>query len=1026
MSYNKINNIIGWVVCFIACSVYMMTKEATVSFWDCGEFIAGAAKLEVVHSPGAPLFLMLGRLFVILSGGIQNAAFAINSLSALSSGFTILFLFWTITHFAKRIILRDKEEMDSTSLMKIMGAGVVGALAYTFSDTFWFSAVEGEVYALSSFLTALVFWAILKWEDRITDDPNGAGNDLMADRWVVLIAFIMGLSTGVHLLNLLTIPAVVMVYYFKRYKNQVSKYGTLWAFVLGCVITGFVQYGVIQFIPYLCMKMDILFVNSFSLPFNSGVFFTLIAVAVGVFFLIRWARKTNRYFVHLGALCFIFILIGYSPYFSTIIRSNADVPIDMTNPDNAVTLIKYLQREQYGKVPLFIGPDYNSEATGMKEGTMQYWKGEKQYEEMGEKQDEREYPSDQLRVFPRIWDDNNPSHVRYYQEYLNLADGERASGSDNLKFFLGYQVNQMWWRYFCWNYIGRQNDVQQIMHEPHNGNWLSGINFIDKMRGLGDMNKMPDAFKNNRAHNKLFFLPFILGLLGLFFQYSRDKRNTFIVGLLFFFTGLAIVIYLNNTPIQPRERDYAYAGATYAFAIWIGLGVMMVAELLKRVGLGKMSAMAATLLCLLAVPVLMASQEWDDHDRSNKTLALACARNYLESCEPNAILFTEGDNDTYPLWYAQEVEGIRTDVRMINISLLGIDWYIDQLGFKVNNADKVDLIWKPEQYRGEKRNYVQFVDNKSVPQDRSVNLKEMLEFVGSDEPGAQMRGMNYFPVKNFYVPVDKEMIRKNKVIPDSDTSVIPDQINFSPSFPNNVVYKNDLAILNVVAANAWKRPIYFANSIDPDHYEGLEEYLELHGLAYKLTPIRTPGSNTNSPQRVAVDYCMDLVLNKFKFGNAEKKNIHFDQTNRRMLNTPRILGVQLAEYLTRNNRKEDALKVLDKVTSSVSEQSFPTVITQEDRSIIMVADAYIRAGGKKQAEEILNKIMKYIRQDAAYRASLGEDGKAAKDEDLRMELTALNYLGGSCAQNGMDDMSKKIMQLIGEYGSQVPMPSPNR
>ncbi|HNB81896.1 MAG TPA: DUF2723 domain-containing protein, partial [Chitinophagaceae bacterium] len=634
MNYNRINNLTGWFVCLIASTVYLMTKEATVSFWDCGEFISGAAKLEVVHSPGAPLFLMINRIFVALFG-MKNAALAVNTSSALCSGFTILFLFWTITHFAKRIISRQNQELHSNNILLIMGAGVVGALAYTFSDTFWFSAIEGEVYAMSSFLTALVFWAILKWEDRLS-----VQGEQHSDRWVVLIFYLMGLSIGVHLLNLLTIPAIVMVYYFKRYK--VTTWGTIWAFLLGCVITGVVQYGVIQAVPIMASKMDILFVNDFGLPFNSGVLFTILILAVACFFVLRWAKKKGHYFVHLGTLCFIFVLIGYSAFFQTIIRSNADVPLDMTNPDNAISLIKYLQREQYGSVPLITGPDFNSEPIGMEDGKMQYWKGEKRYEELGEKSDRYTYNSEDTRIFPRIWDQNDPNHVNYYKNYLGLAEGEKASGADNLRFFFNYQVKQMWWRYFCWNYIGRQNDIQNLQGEPMNGNWLSGIKAIDKV-WMGDSDKLPDGVRNSRARNQLYFLPFLLGIFGLLYHYRHDKNNMLVVLCLFFFTGLAIVIYLNNTPLQPRERDYAYAGATYAFAMWIGLGVMMVNDWLKKLKLGSIAPVAATVLCLLTVPMLMAFTEWDDHDRSEKTLARATAINYLESCEPNAILFTEGD-----------------------------------------------------------------------------------------------------------------------------------------------------------------------------------------------------------------------------------------------------------------------------------------------------------------------------------------------------------------------------------------------
>jgi hypothetical protein len=1012
MNYNKINNIVGWFICFIACTVYMITKEASVSFWDCGEFTAGAAKLEVVHSPGAPLFLMIGRIFVFLFGGYKNAALAVNSLSAISSGFTILFLFWTITHFAKRLIAKQKEELSSSNLLLIMGAGIVGALAYTFSDTFWFSAVEGEVYAMSSFLTALVFWAILKWEDRLTND-----NDVHADRWVVLIMFIMGLSIGVHLLNLLTIPAIVMVYYFKRY--NVTPIGTVWAFLLGCIITGVVQYGVIQAVPILASKMDIIFVNDFGLPFSSGVLFTVILLAVISVFVLRWAKSKEHYFVHLATLCFLFILIGYSAFFQTIIRSNADVPIDMTNPDNAISLIKYLQREQYGKVPLIYGPDFNSQPTGMKDGKMQYWKGPKSYEELGEKQDEYEYEGGDMRLFPRIWDGNDPNHVNFYKSYLGLAEDEKPTARHNLSFFMRYQVNQMWWRYFCWNYIGRQNDIQNIMGEPQNGNWLSGIKPIDKIF-FGDQGKMPDSFKGNRAKNELYFLPFILGLLGLVFQYTRDRRNAFVVGLLFFFTGLAIVIYLNNTPMQPRERDYAYAGATYAFAIWIGLGVMMVNDLLRRLKLGAMTPIIATIACLVAVPMLMLSKEWDDHNRSKKTLPIATAHNFLNSCEPNAILFTEGDNDTYPLWYAQEVDGFRQDVRIVNISLLGIDWYVDQLGYAINKAAPVPLVWKPEQYRGEKRNYMQYQANASLDQTKYYNLREILEFAGDDKQAGTLRGgnsMNYFPVKNFFIPVDKELVKRNNILPAGDTSVIADQIQMT--MPKNVAYKNDLAILNILAANAFKRPIYFANSIDPDHYEGLQEYLQLEGLAFKLIPVKTPGSTTNTPLRINLEKCKDLVMNKFEFGGVEK-GVYVDQTNRRMVSAPKMLALQVAQYLIGQGKKEEAIKILNTVLSKISEKSVPFVLSREDNSMIFIADALMKAGDKAGAKKIMDKLMKFAEDDFAYKNSLPENEKEGKVDDIVMNLTAMNYLSQQANANGMTDLGKNIGDRTNAIAAQEP------
>jgi hypothetical protein len=580
----------------------------------------------------------------------------------------------------------------------------------------------------------------------------------------------------------------------------------------------------------------------------------------------------------------------------------------------------------------------------------------------------------------------------------------------------------MWWRYFCWNYIGRQNDVQNIQGEPQNGNWLSGIGFIDKMF-FGDMDKLSDGFKDNsRARNELYFLPFILGLLGLFYHYKHDKRNSFIVGLLFFFTGLAIVIYLNNTPLQPRERDYAYAGSTYAFAIWIGLGVMMVADLFRRIKLGNMSPAIATVLCLLAVPVLMASKEWDDHDRSQKTLAHATAVNYLESCEPNAILFTEGDNDTYPLWYAQEVEGIRSDVRIVNISLLGIDWYIDQLSRAINKAAPVPLIWKSEQYRGQKRDYVQYLDNKSIPQDKFVNLTEVLNFVGSDNGASTMPTMdggasNYFPIKNFFIPVDKELIRKNNVLSPEDTSAIVDQVQFS--MPKNVAYKNDLAILNILAANAWKRPIYFANSIDPDHYEGLEEYLQLEGWAFKLVPVRTVGSRASTPLRVNVKKCVDLYLNKYRYGNCDK-GIHLDQTNRRMASTNRRFASMTADALIREGKKEEAMQILDKVYQSISEKSLPYIISQDPENIanIFMCNSYIGAGDSIKSNKMIDAYIKQAEKDIAYMNTL--PSKADGLNQCQFDLTVLGNIANTAKQFNRNDVYDKIMPIIQKMAMQVP------
>ncbi|HEY4148007.1 MAG TPA: DUF2723 domain-containing protein, partial [Chitinophagaceae bacterium] len=700
MTFKRLNNITGWVVCIIACTVYIMTMEASGSFWDCGEFISSTYKLQVPHPPGAPLFVMLGRLFIVscswmFGSGPEAAARSVNMMSALASGFTILFLFWSITHFARKLVLgNDSENATSGQLFSIMAAGIVGALAYTFSDSFWFSAVEGEVYGMSSFFTAIVFWAILKWEHN-ADKPN-------ADRWIVLIFFLMGLSIGVHLLNLLTIPAVVMVYYFKRYK--VTKLGTLWAFLIGCAITGFVQKVMIQYTVAGAGKFDIWFVNDFNMPFFSGFIFYFILLTVLILWGLRVTKAEKISFptlatwlslflfvlvfpfitsaltfvailLGIGALIVVlsfvyqrsgpilnltiwsiaFMLLGYSSYVTTMIRSNANPAVDMYNVDNPNSLVGYLGRDQYGDFPLIYGQVFTAQPEKYDEGEMKYTKGKDKYIEIG-KDVKPSYAADDMMLFPRVWDaSNDQGHAQYYKDWLGLADGEKPGMGDNINFFFGYQLNWMYWRYFMWNFAGKENDIQGFgPGNVRDGNWISGIPFIDNARLGGNQENMPDSAKNNKAHNTLFFLPLLLGVFGLVFQFFKNKKDFLIVGLLFFFTGLAIVLYLNQAGNQPRERDYAYVGSFYAFAVWIGLGVLQIQEWLRKRLSEGISAGIAFLACLLAVPVLMGQQEWDDHDRSRKVLARDLAKDYLESCAPNAILFTYGDNDTYPLWYAQE------------------------------------------------------------------------------------------------------------------------------------------------------------------------------------------------------------------------------------------------------------------------------------------------------------------------------------------------------------------------------------
>lgn len=1004
MNYRKVNNIVGLITGLIATFVYLKTMEPTVSFWDCGEFISCGYKVEVGHSPGAPFFMLIQRMFGLLAGGnLTKVALMVNSWSAIASGLTILFLFWTITHFAKRLLAPDEENPNQLNTMLIMGAGLVGGLAYTFSDTFWFSAVEGEVYATSSLFTALVFWAILKWE-HTADEKH-------ADRWLVFIAYMMGLSVGIHLLNLLTIPAIALLYYYRRYKT--TNMGASIAFFVGCIILALVQFGVIQGLPYLAFKFDYLFVNSFGLPFDSGALFFLLlwgAIMIGGTI---YARKKEKYVMHLSMLCLVFVQLGFLSYLIPVIRSRADVPIDMTNPDNANRFLSYVNREQFGQQPLLYGPDFDSQPDDVEAKGFFYDKNKKDgkdyYEEVGKKM---EYHYSNKRFFPRIWDNNEGSHVNFYRQFLGLGPGESPTSADNYKFFFGYQLNWMWWRYFMWNFVGRQNDFEG-QGGPKDGNWISGISMFDKNR-VGDMDKMPDGYSNNKARNQLYFLPFILGLLGIVFQFNGNKKDGIITFMLFFFTGIAIVLYLNNTPLQPRERDYAYAGSTYAFAIWIGLGVLMVYHWFSKVLKGATGAALAILLCLIAVPTLMAKEEWDDHDRSQKTLAKATAYNSLMSCAPNAILFTFGDNDTYPLWFLQEVEGLRPDVRIVNTSLLGIDWYIDQLNYKTNDGDAVPMIWKKQHFVGDRRNYVRYVENPQIPKDRFFNLIEVCNFIISDEMNAKLsapggEAANYLPSKNFFVPtISKEELVKNGFINSADTDNVLNEMKFT--FSKDVAYKDDLGVLNIVAAVAkdgWKRPIYFGAGMG-DNYQGMNDYMRLEGSVYRLCPFKNLIQRPSSPGDmgfVDAQKSFDLFTKTYYYGNADRKNVYFDEKNRMMLTAYRIDAARVADDLTAIGRKDDAVKVLDKVMEGITPESYAY-----DVPSYYMAISYYRAGAKEKARKFTFALAKNMEDDIKYCLDLNDDVREGMANDVQRDLTILNILSNAAGQMGDTATSKEIGQ----------------
>jgi hypothetical protein len=751
MKYSKINNIVGWICFLIATTTYILTLEPSVSFWDCGEFIASALKMQVVHQPGAPLFLMIQRFFSIFAfGDVTKVAYFMNVGSAIASGATILFLFWTITALAKKVLIKGKEEITTANLISIMGAGAVGALAYTFSDSFWFSAVESEVYALSSLCTAVVFWAILKWE-AVADEPR-------ADRWLLFIAYIMGLSIGIHILNLLTIPAIAFVYYFRKTAKP-TNVGMFKTIAIGILILGAIQYGIIQYLVSFGAYFDLFFVNELGLGFGSGVLFFTILLIGGLVFGIRYSIKHQKKILNLALLSTTLIIFGYCSFAMILIRAQAKPNLNNSNPDNAFSFLSYLNREQYGDRPLLKGPNYNSipkynedltQAITI-QGGKTYRKGATKYEVSGIKTSqvygENENAEDSVRIrqhevlFPRMYSEER-RHVNYYKDYISKDKTDKYGNmvsydndryfptfADNVGFFARYQVGLMYMRYFMWNFAGRQNE-DQGQGSYYEGRALSGIKPIDALN-LGDQTNLPPSILESKSYNRFFFLPLILGLLGAIWHFTRNPKDGGIIGLLFFCTGIAIVLYLNQKPLEPRERDYAYVGSFYAFAIWIGLSVLAIKEWVLAKLNAQTAAVGATTIALLCAPILMGSQGWDDHDRSGKMVAHDIAVSYMESCAPNAILFTYGDNDTYPLWYIQEVEGVRPDIRLVNLSLFDTDWYINGMRKRVHQSDPLPITMKESQYVTGERDVMFFRDMNIKG---SVELKDIVELLLSENP----------------------------------------------------------------------------------------------------------------------------------------------------------------------------------------------------------------------------------------------------------------------------------------------------
>jgi hypothetical protein len=1009
MKFNRVNNVVGWIVGVIACTVYVMTMEASGSFWDCGEFISSAYKLQIPHPPGAPLFVLLGRFFIILFGdNPHTAARAVNFMSAIASGLAILFLFWSITHFARKIVQNSgffgktaglatqpiaEDALTNSQLFTIMSAGVIGALAYTFCDSYWYSAVEGEVYASSAFFTALVFWAILKWEHH----ADQAGSD----KWIIFIFYMMGLSIGVHLLNLLTIPAIFMVYYFKRYKTTL--WGTIFAFIIGCAATGVILKFVIQYTIKGAGAFDIFFVNTLKAPFFVGFAVFLLLLVLALIFGIRWAVRKKYYYLKLGLWSIAFMLLGYSTYFTTMIRSNADPAVDMYNVDNPVSLVGYLSRDQYGDWPILYGPDYQDQAPrGTDPGDL-YVKGKDSYEVAGKSytQDWGNTPS--AHFFPRMYNSDNSRHeVDTYKRFGHVEEGDNPTMGNNIRYFVNYQCYWMYLRYFLWNYAGKQNDLEGFGN-VRDGNWISGIPFIDNAL-YGDQSKLPDSIHiHNKSYNRMYMLPLILGLIGMFFQYKRNRKDFIITGLLFFFTGFAIVVYLNQAGLQPRERDYAYAGSCYAFAIWIGLGVIWVEEKFGRYLKKPMAGYAAAGLCLLAVPVLMGAQEWDDHDRSKKTLARDLAKDYLESCPKDAILFTFGDNDTYPLWYAQEVEGIRPDVRVMVNTLLGSDWYMNTLRYKINESAPFDVIFTPEQIMGEKRSVVYYSDR--MPgwnKDKYYDLYDILKnVVGSDDPKYNPTsddGQTYslLPTKKFTVPVDLNTVRSNGTVHEGDSVV--SELHLDIAANKTFLLKNDLAMLAIIAANHWKRPICFTSPQELGDL-GLAKYARFRGLSYQLVPVEN--------SQVDNDAAYKIIMGKFAYGNADKEGVYYDEENRRHLNSIKFAHAELALSLAAAGKKDSATKILEYYDKHVLQSNFPYGMTSNQGNLhdyfsMRFLEACYQSGDLTLAAKVNSSLKKDLEQQMRYYKSLG-DNSTIPDEQLAINAQmSLQNKGGTLSDRQQD------------------------
>lgn len=1104
--YKLLNNVLGWIIFGIAAFTYCSTIEPTTSFWDCGEYISCAYKLEVGHPPGAPTFLIIGRFFTLFASDPSQVAMMINLMSGLASAFTILFMFWTLTLLGRKLVKAiDRNATDEVSegnMWAIFAAAIIGSLAYTFSDSFWFSAVEGEVYAMSSFFTALVFWAILKWD---------ADDSAKSDKWIVFIAYMMGLSIGVHLLNLLAIPAIVMIVYFKKYEP--TRRGLIYAGLAALGLLGIVQNGIIPGIVNAAANYELFFVNTLGLPPNGGtIVYVLLLVGMivtGLMYTSRGGEAYYKRFLYVGGAFFAFalfgalaygkvlmtlitvigagymiyklkhnravlntiilsftvLLIGYSSFMILVIRSQANTPMDENNPENAISLLSYLNREQYGDWPIAYGPYYNAPLSAedhADDGNPVYALNEAtgEYEIIDHrKQSEYKFASEMSTVFPRMWEMNQRSHVQPYEEWGNVAKNhtkvklmnpqtgqmenfKRPTMYANLTYFFRYQMSHMYWRYFKWNFVGRQNDIQGHGNIT-DGNFQSGIGAIDDI----DMSKAPKRLRENAASNKFYYLPLLLGLFGMFFHFYRDWKNALVVMLMFLFTGIAIVIYLNQYPLQPRERDYAYTGSFYAYALWIGIGAFGVIHFLRQAmgrrnpnqpeqgGAAAFIPAGIGLAVCAIVPYLMASQGWDDHNRSERYTARDFAGNYLATCAKEAVLFTNGDNDTFPLWYEQEVEGYRTDVRVLNLSLLNTDWYIDQAARAAYDSPRVPFSLPRTKYRSGSCDQV-FFDREKMATAPEMSARALMDMIikndpravqvrrGEDDNGEPYNDTVYvLPTNKVFIPVDKALVKANGTVPaGTPDSLIADTLRWTIN--KSYLLKADLMILDLLATFDWKRPVYFAVTAGGDSYLNLDDWFNLEGLAYRLVPMRANKRGLfNEMIGCNTDIMYNNVMKNFRWGGLDQPNakIYMDENNLRFTTNQRLQMMALAKLFNDEGKSEKAIEVLDRMMTVM-----PSNLVPLEPAMVYAVENYYKAGATEKANKLSHELFAVCEEELRFFNSVVGKSKdrGSYEGDIGRLSSALEMLYNFTDTYGQREMNGEYQARLVAVGITPPPARP--